>query len=223
MATNLDYAILAANVYANSAAVRHPRNVLPNPAGWARLSVSPANILVSGATSSGFMASAHRNGNEIVISYGGTTFEKGAIGHDWIYGNVPAATGIVLAPQVREAAQFYLDVMRSLSPAERSTVQVSFTGHSLGGGLATLMSVYFNRPASVFDAAPFEKSADSTTVVSALDQRAADARIHERGAWGLHQLHWGRSRRTFGFAITSSSTGKYSPHILDWRGARDPN
>lgn len=95
MATNLDYAVLAANVYGNSSAVRDPRNVLPDPAGWSRLTITPAEVSASGATPSGFMASAHRSGSEIVIS--------------------------------------------------------------------------FNRPASVFDMASFEKSADSTTTVSALD------------------------------------------------------
>ena len=36
---------------------------------------------------------------------------------------------------------------------------ISFTGHSLGGGLASLMAVYFNKSATTFDPAPFMLSA----------------------------------------------------------------
>ena len=35
---------------------------------------------------------------------------------------------------------------------------ISFTGHSLGGGLASIMAVFFNKNATVFDLAPFKNS-----------------------------------------------------------------
>ena len=38
---------------------------------------------------------------------------------------------------------------------------ITFTGHSLGGGLASVMAVWYNRPAVVFDEAPFELTAIS--------------------------------------------------------------
>ncbi|MDO9179956.1 MAG: hypothetical protein Q7U16_16795 [Agitococcus sp.] len=71
---------------------------------------------------------------------------------------------------MQEAASFYLETLKSGLPlgTDVSQLQVSFTGHSLGGGLASLMSVYFNKPAVVFDEAPFKKSADSSIVVNNL-------------------------------------------------------
>jgi len=39
---------------------------------------------------------------------------------------------------------------------------VSFTGHSLGGGLASLMAVWFDRPATVFDQRPMQAIALDT-------------------------------------------------------------
>ena len=152
MATTLEYALFSANVYGNSEAVRREQNTLPAPDGWTALTrvVLPA----------GFMATAYQRGTEIVISYAGTTDENLL---DWLTGNVPAATAATLAPQVLDAAKFYLDVL-----AANPTASITFTGHSLGGGLASLMAVFFDKHAAVFDEAPFQKSADSATVVNAL-------------------------------------------------------
>jgi len=162
MPTQTEYALFAANVYGSKdlgftgdlATVRHPNNALPIPDGWTALGAPKV------VTWDGFMAQAYQRGNEIVISYAGTTDEDKL---DWLAGNVPAATGEVLAPQVFDAAAFYLDVLKANPGAT-----FSFTGHSLGGGLASLMAVYFDRPAMVFDEAPFQKSADSRTVVQQL-------------------------------------------------------
>ena len=41
-------------------------------------------------------------------------------------------------------------------------MRFQFTGHSLGGGLASLMAVWFDRQAHVFAPAPFQASADQT-------------------------------------------------------------
>jgi hypothetical protein len=43
---------------------------------------------------------------------------------------------------------------------------ISFTGHSLGGGLASLMAVFFDKPATVFDQAPFALAAISPVVLA---------------------------------------------------------
>ncbi|MXV07540.1 hypothetical protein DYQ95_10425 [Xanthomonas sp. LMG 9002] len=100
------------------------------------------------------MARAYQNQEtgEVVVSYSGTTTESYA---DWYTGNLPAGKG-VYSPQVYEAAAFYLEVLEldGVDPAK-----ISFTGHSLGGGLASLMAVYFDRKAIVFDQAPFKASA----------------------------------------------------------------
>ena len=82
---------------------------------------------------------------------------------DWITGNLPGGTGLRLAPQIVDAAKLYLSVV-----AAHPGSNITFVGHSLGGGLASLMSVYFDRPAVVLDPAPFKLSADSQIVVNAL-------------------------------------------------------
>jgi Ca2+-binding RTX toxin-like protein len=152
MATTSENALFAANVYGNKVEVRSAQNTLPIPDGW-----TPIAKLV---LQDGFMATAYQRDSEIVIAYAGTTDENLL---DWLTGNAPAATAATLALQVMDAAKFYLDVK-----AANPNASVSFTGHSLGGGLASLMAVYFDRPATVFDEAPFQKSADSATVVNAL-------------------------------------------------------
>jgi len=162
MTTTIEYALFSANVYGNKNeitasddSVRTTWNTLPVPDGW--------TVLDQEFQRDGFMATAYQRGSEIVISYAGTTDEDSL---DWITGNVPAGTGATLAPQVLDAARFYLDV-RAVNPG----ATISFTGHSLGGGLASLMAVYFDHPATVFDQAPFAKSADSLGIVR--DMKAA--------------------------------------------------
>ena len=61
-----------------------------------------------------------------------------------------------------------------------SDYQLDVTGHSLGGGLASLMAVFFDRPATVFDEAPFEMSADSKDIVDELMERLAEYAIRHK-------------------------------------------
>jgi len=116
--------------------------------GWYRVSRFPT-------ASSGFEAAAFGNGvsiaesTNIVISFAGT-----AAVNDWIHGNIPLALGD-LSDQLRQAADYYLSVKAS-APTDAT---ISFTGHSLGGGLASLMAVMFNESAFTFDQAPFRNSA----------------------------------------------------------------
>src|SRR2546425_5329852 len=86
MPTTIDYALLSANVYGNSKAVRDPRNTLPTPDGWTRLPITPSDVLASGSTATGFMARAYQNGNDIVVSYAGTTDEDNELLLDWLTG-----------------------------------------------------------------------------------------------------------------------------------------
>jgi hypothetical protein len=68
----LEYALLAGRAYQDS---REPENRIPEPDGWVRL--EPKDTLGhTRNTKSGFAAVAFRKGNEIVISYAGTTFRK---------------------------------------------------------------------------------------------------------------------------------------------------
>ncbi|PPU73726.1 calcium-binding protein [Xanthomonas melonis] len=148
----LDYALLAANVYGAKSSVRTELNTLQLPDGWTQIAES--------VSVTGFMARAYRNvaTGEVVVSYAGTTNEEGATVNDWLSGNIPAGLGTI--SQSLEATVFYLEVLKlqNVDPAK-----TSFTGHSLGGGLASLMAVYFDKKAIVFDQAPFELSAASFT------------------------------------------------------------
>ena len=163
MATISELALMASNVYGNSGFVVDPKNVIQIPAGWTSDENDPTMFARDDTT--GFLARAYmRTGpggsTEIAIAYGGTTWETLA---DWQNGNIPAVLGTSLAPQIEQAARFYLD-LRRLNPDATFT----FTGHSMGGGLASLMAVYFNQAATIFDAAPFALSADKPGVVDAL-------------------------------------------------------
>ncbi|MDR1661438.1 MAG: DUF2974 domain-containing protein, partial [Azoarcus sp.] len=98
---------------------------------------------------SGFEAATFQNGSELVISFAGT--QPGS--SDWNHGNVPLANG-VLSDQLRQAAEYYLSV-KAANPG----AAVTLTGHSLGGGLASLIAVMFDEAAVTFDQAPFRMSA----------------------------------------------------------------
>ena len=101
----------------------------------------------------GFSAGVYEKGTEIVIAYTGTNERRVA---DFAFGNIPAATGLYPSDQVWAAMELYFQIARN-----NPTANITFTGHSLGGGLAAMMGVFFNRPAVVFDAAPFELGARS--------------------------------------------------------------
>jgi Ca2+-binding RTX toxin-like protein len=139
MATIQEYSLLSTSVYP-----RTDVNAAPLPQGWEK-------IVVTGNESiSGFSAGAYKNGNEIVIAYTGTN-EK--LVKDFVVANIPAGIGLISA-QVIEAMIFYLEIKNANPDAK-----ITFTGHSLGGGLASLMAVFFDKEAAVFDAAPFEVTA----------------------------------------------------------------
>lgn len=98
---------------------------------------------------SGFAAKVFTKGAEVVISFRGTDFGPiNDLVRDFQTGNIPAAIGNQSA-QVSEAIKLVADVMHEYGPA------ITLTGHSLGGGLASLMAVFFDLDAVVFDPAPF--------------------------------------------------------------------
>jgi len=118
-----EYALFAANPYGLSDEVRSAQNTLPTPGDF--------TPILSKNLSDGFMASAYLRGNELVISYAGTTFENLK---DWFNGNVPAATASRLAPEIVDAAEFYLEALQMAQAQGGPNIDVNFTGHSLGGG-----------------------------------------------------------------------------------------
>jgi Ca2+-binding RTX toxin-like protein len=129
---------IATNVYAASG-----NNKVDTPSGWTRTDWQPDKW-------TGFSAGIYKNDatNEIVISYTGT--------NDGIADPLNWSAGLgVPAPQIYDAMAYYFDFRK----AHPEFTNITFTGHSLGGGLASLMAVLFDKQAMVFDQAPFQPAA----------------------------------------------------------------
>src|SRR5712671_405347 len=103
---------------------------------------------------SGFEASTFFYDGKVVISFAGTRFDEhfnAAMLPDLA---ADALLGLgFTSKQIFLAAEFYEKVKQQYGD------NIVFTGHSLGGGLAALMGVFFNKEAVTFDPAPFRLSA----------------------------------------------------------------
>lgn len=146
MATELEYALMAGRAYQST---RATINWLPDlqSQGWTEFFLQQQP--------SGFEAISLQKGNDIVIAFAGT----GSV-VDW-WANAGGFFGVT-SDQLKQAADYYLQV-KAANPG----ATISFTGHSLGGGLASLMAVFFGETATTFDQAPFRNSA-SASVASSL-------------------------------------------------------
>lgn len=158
MVTEVEYALMAGRAYQST---RAEVNLFPSLVGWSE----PLNKREIN-TSTGFEASYFQRGNEIVISFAGTNPKDPIFplpGPD-IQANIGLATGVG-SDQLRDAAIYYLNIQRQLQ-ATNTTAVITFTGHSLGGGLAALMGVFFGKQAVTFDQAPFANSAEASLIPS---------------------------------------------------------
>jgi Ca2+-binding RTX toxin-like protein len=219
MPTQIEYALMSANVYGNypdvngSNPVRSGNNNLPVPNGWSQITTPDYK---QNTPDSGFMASVYTTGSEVVIAYAGTTDENP---NDWLTGNLPAGTGLsnfnnitgpVVATQVVQAAKLYLKVLKDPQFAGKT---ISFTGHSLGGGLASLMAVYFDKPAIVFDEAFFSKSADSAAVVNSLRTALLAENLATAGAAGPLPLPQSFIDYQTDTSLSSLLTNSWAPSV----------
>ena len=157
MANAIEYTLMAGRVYQST---RGKINWLPDLSslGWIE------RIDKTQSLPSGFEATYFTKGDEIVISFAGTGSNV-----DW-WANADGFFGVT-STQLEQAADYYLQVKAS-APVGAS---ISFTGHSLGGGLASLMAVFFGETAVTFDQAPFRNSASvavANTLLSYLSDPA---------------------------------------------------
>ncbi|MFH1496018.1 MAG: Mbeg1-like protein [Pseudomonadota bacterium] len=142
MVETLDYALISVNAYYEKRGTINQVDVSPD---WSLVERQPNE------PSSGYEAVAWKRGNEIVIAYTGTDE-----GQDWAT-NIPLGFGVWASSQMLQAADFYQKTKQ-----DNPGANITFTGHSLGGGLAALMGVFFNKTAVTFDPAPFRQSASNS-------------------------------------------------------------
>ncbi len=144
MASPEEYMQFALGVYAAS-----NKNKIGVPEGWSMIDWQPDRW-------TGFSAGVYKNNktNEIVISFTGTNDTADKI--NWSGGaGLPAF-------QIFDAMGYYM-AFKNAYP----TANITFTGHSLGGGLASLMAVFFDKQATVFDEMPSQFAALSQAVLTA--------------------------------------------------------
>jgi len=164
--SDAEYAILAAAAYREP--TPDPKDV-KLPSGWNEVKSGP-----NGATD-GLHYKVFTKGNELVISFRGTD--------EWL--GIPSDSDDFDAAIGSWSEQVYLAFKETLKIIlDNPGKNVSFTGHSFGGGLASLMAVWFGREATIFDSAPLEKSAFNLAAYIDRylnDNFSAKARVFEQG------------------------------------------
>ena len=148
-----EYAQLSAHVYDK----KRSKNKIPIPSGFTKLYWQDDD------PQTGFSAGVYRKGNEIVVAFTGSNELPDSEGiqgtldlidsTDFDGTNIPAGLGRP-SKQLWQAVKLAAETIRDNPGAE-----ISFTGHSLGGGLASLMAVFFDKKAVIFDPAPFQATA----------------------------------------------------------------
>ncbi len=151
MAATLELALMAGRAYEFT---RNPRNKIPTPDGWSLMKPEKTDSNGFEAVSFVRQGTTLKTSPEIVISFAGTDPDNSNP-----FTTADGKTNKALSDgrwteQLLQAARYYLDI-KAVNP----NAAITFTGHSLGGGLAALMAVFFGEHAQTFDQAPFALSA----------------------------------------------------------------
>ena len=122
----LDYALMAGAAYVSN---RNLKNRFPTPDGWITTNYEEPIVGGSGFEAIAFIRTGTelKTSPEIVISYTGTNGD----------GDIPADLALgagKVSEQLMQAALYYRDI-KAAAPKD---AKITFTGHSLGGGLAAL-------------------------------------------------------------------------------------
>jgi hypothetical protein len=147
MTTTVEYALLAGAAYFSN---RADINRFPVPPGWSELVDQGRADAVTG-----YEVRVFQSGSEIVISYAGTDFSTVSGFAADSRANAALGQGSWSA-QLLQGAETYLRIKNDPANAGKT---ITLSGHSLGGGLAALVAVFFDVPARTFDQAPFAASA----------------------------------------------------------------
>lgn len=148
MVTTIEYALMAGASYIST---RLDINKFPIPQGWTNV-IDPPHFKDD---ATGFEAISFQRGTDIVISYAGTyDIPSNPLTNPDMIADARLGLGTGSA-QLLQAADYYLQV-KAGAPVG---AHITLTGHSLGGGLAALIGVFFGETAVTFDQAPFAQTA----------------------------------------------------------------
>lgn len=135
---------------------------------------APDATLTIDDADTGLAATTYINSSgEVVIAFRGTDDPIGLFETDWAQGNVPGALGWH-APQVAAALRLVADVV-----ARYPAAPITLTGHSLGGGLASIAAACFDLRAVVFDPAPFGAAVAGLYYNAATGWQSTTAVLHQ--------------------------------------------
>jgi Ca2+-binding RTX toxin-like protein len=150
--TKIDYALMAGASYVST---RPDINKFPIPDGWVSTNYkNPPNGSGFEAISFVLAGTTLATSTEIVISYAGTyDIPSNPLTNPDMIADARLGLGLDSA-QLLQAADYYLQVK-----VLNSNAHITLTGHSLGGGLAALIGVFFGETAVTFDQAPFAQTA----------------------------------------------------------------
>ncbi|GAA0674497.1 hypothetical protein FHT00_000717 [Sphingomonas insulae] len=164
MNTVLQRAILALDAYnrgrPDDVGLRMPTNRVAGAIVSILSTENPAYNSAFAATSYNLVAP----GAGTVIAYRGTDH----LGGDLFTGYAQGAGG--LDPQAIDAINFYNATKQSIanSPGANSSASIVTTGHSLGGGLAGLVSALYGLDSTIFNNMPFQAAAENYNVQAQL-------------------------------------------------------